>query len=82
MLVKCSNIENIDSIFKKCIIQVCDFQCYFNVSVVFFALNYVKCIILIYFVETNLFDDLRKNNSNTYNSDVVCWRQDNDEIKC
>lgn len=75
MLVKCLNIENIDSISKKCVIQVCDFQCFYV-----FALNYyVKCESLLYFVATNVLSDLSEKK---YISDVVCWRQDNDEIKC
>lgn len=81
MLVKCLNIENIDSIFNKCTNQVCDFLCCLSddVSVILFTLNYVNCIIVIYSTETNLLGDLSKRK---YSSDVVCCRQDNDEIKC
>lgn len=80
MLVKCLNIENIDSISKKCVIQVCDFQCIYDVSVIAFSLNYyVKCESLLNFVATDVLSDLSEKK---YISDVVCWRQDNDEIKC
>lgn len=75
--MKCLNIENIDSIFKKCVHLICDCQCFYDD--IFFALYCVKCLILIDFVDENILSDSRENN---YNSDVVCCRQDNDEIKC
>lgn len=80
MLVKCSSTESFDSILKKCLIRVCsDFQCFSDVSVVFLALNYVKCISLIYSDEIDVHSDSVKKNNN---SNVVCLRQDNDEIEC
>lgn len=80
MLVKCLNLENnIDSISKKCVNKLCDFQYIVDVSVPFITLHYVKSLIFMCLIETNDISDLRKIN---YNSDVVSWRLDNDEIKC
>lgn len=81
MLVKCSNnAESIDSIVEKCVIRVCnDFHRFSDVPVVFLALNYVKCVSLIDSDEKNVLSDSVTENNN---SNVVCLRQDNDEIKC